>query len=204
MSVTEEKNILRKKYKAFRSAIPPEEKKVLDEHIFRKIISLPEYRSCSIILTYVSTEAETDTLCLIRQAFDDGKTVAVPRSVDKDGNMTFHEIHSFNDLKKGYFGISEPDPEKCREIFTFYGGICIIPALSYDRQGYRLGYGKGFYDRFLAAHENILKVGICCSGCIETSLPHGKFDIPADIVITEKFVEDHRKEKDPDDKQGNY
>ncbi len=200
MSVTEEKNILRKKYKALRSAMLPEEKKISDEHIFRKIISLPEYRSCSLVLTYVSTAEEADTLCLIRQAFDDGKTVAVPRSIDKNGNMTFHEIHSFDDLKRGYFGISEPDPEKCSEMRSFDGEICIVPALSYDRQGYRLGYGKGFYDRFFAAHEDILKVGICYSGFMEISLPHGKFDIPADIVITEKFVEDHRKEKKPDDK----
>lgn len=204
MSVTEEKNILRKKYKAFRSAMLPDEKRTFDENIFRRIISLPEYQSCSLILTYVSTETETDTLCLIRKSFDDGKTVAVPRSVDKDGNMTFHEIHSFNDLKKGYFGISEPDPEKCREIIAFDGGMCIVPALSYDKQGYRIGYGKGFYDRFFAAHEDILKVGICYSEFMETSLPHDKFDVPADIVITEKFVEDHRKETKPDGKQGNY
>ncbi len=200
MSVKEEKNSLRKKYKALRSGISPDLKKAMDEGIFENIVSLAEYRSCALLLTYVSAESEADTRRLIARAFEEGKTVAVPKSLDKNGNMAFYEIHSFDDLEKGYFGIYEPVPEKCGEISRFDGAVCIVPALSYDCKGFRLGYGKGFYDRFLSANEKILKVGICCSRCLEESLPHDEYDIPADIVITESSVKDHRKEKSSDGK----
>ncbi len=200
MPVTEEKISLRKKYKALRSGFSPDLKKFMDEGIFENIVSLAEYRRCALLLTYVSAESEADTHRLIARAFEDGKTVAVPKSLDKNGNMAFYEIHSFDELKKGYFGIYEPVPEKCGEISLFDGAVCIVPALSYDGKGFRLGYGKGFYDRFLSEHWEMLKVGICYSQCLEESLPHDEYDIPADIVITEISVKDHRKEKGSDGK----
>lgn len=200
MSVTADKKFLRQKYKALRAEMLPEAKKAIDDLIFEKIVSLDEYKRCELLLTYVSTETEVDTFRLLEHTFRCGKTAAVPKSLDKNGNMAFFEIRSFDELEKGYFGIYEPITEKCREISRFDGGICIVPALSYDKDGHRLGYGKGFYDRFLSAHNELLKIGICYSEYMEKHLPCGEYDIPADIVITEKFVEDHRKEKNSDGK----
>ncbi len=195
MSVSDEKNFLRQKYKIWRSGMSADTKRYFDKSIFENIVSITEYQICRQVLTYVSTNIEVDTLNLIEQAFRDGKNVAVPKSLDKNGNMEFYGINSFDDLEQGYFGIFEPVPDRCERISVSERAVCIIPALSYDSEGYRLGYGKGFYDRFLSEHRNILKIGICYSECMEKHLPHEEYDIPADMVITEKFVEDHRKEK---------
>ena len=200
--IREYKKSLRKKYKTIRTEMPEGVKKSRDRAILEKILSLPAYKSSSLLLTYVSTEIEVDTIGLINRALADGKTVAVPKCDDSKGNMTFYEIHSLNDLEPGYFSVLEPVPERCRAIKNFHGAFCIVPALAYDRFGYRLGYGKGYYDRFLSAYPEIFKAGIeyCC--CMETCLIHGKFDIPSDIVVTEKYVKNCGKERSSDGKQG--
>ena len=200
--IREYKKSLRKKYKAIRGEMPENVKKSKDKAILERILSLPAYQSCKLLLTYVSTGIEVDTIGLIRRALADGKTVAVPKCDDDKGKMTFYEIRSFDDLEAGYFSVLEPVPEKCRKVKDFDGAFCVVPALAYDRDGYRLGYGKGYYDRFLSAYPEIYKVGIeyCC--CMETCLIHGKFDIPSDIVVTEKFIKNCGKERSSDGKQG--
>lgn len=202
--IREYKKALREKYKRIRRSMPEDVKRSKDKAILEKITALPAYKSSRLLLTYVSTDIEVDTLGLIGQALNDGKTVAVPKCEDNKGNMTFYEIHSFDDLEPGYFSVLEPVPKKCRAIMDFNGAFCIIPALAYDRSGYRLGYGKGYYDRFLSAHPELFKVGIeyCC--CMETSLIHGHFDVPSDIVVTEKYIKNCGKERDSDGKQGIY
>lgn len=198
--IREYKKSLRKKYKKLRADMPEDVKSSKDRAILEKITSLPSYRSCNLLLTYVSTDIEVDTIGLISRALADGKAVAVPRCDDDKGKMTFYEIRSFDDLEPGYFSVMEPVPGKCREVKAFDGAFCVIPALAYDRFGYRLGYGKGYYDRFLSAHPELFKVGIeyCC--CMETSLIHGKFDVPSDIVVTEKYIKNCGKERSSDGK----
>lgn len=200
--IREYKKSLRKKYKAVRRSMPENVKRSRDRAILEKILSLPAYQSSRMILTYVSTEIEVDTVGLINRALADGKTVAVPKCDDSNGNMTFYEIHSFDDLEPGFFSVLEPVPKKCMAVKNFDGAFCVVPALAYDRSGYRLGYGKGYYDRFLSANPEIFKVGIeyCC--CMETCLIHGKFDIPSDIVVTEKYIKNCGKERSSDGKQG--
>ena len=200
--IREYKKALRKKYKAIRMEMPENVKHSKDMEILGRVASLSAYRSCQLLLTYVSTGIEVDTTGLISTALASGKTVAVPKCDDDKGKMTFYVISSFDDLEPGYFSVLEPVPEKCRKVKDFDGAFCVVPSLAYDRDGYRLGYGKGYYDRFLSAHPEIFKVGIeyCC--CMETCLIHGKFDVPSDIVVTEKYIKNCGKERSSDGKQG--
>lgn len=186
--IREHKNALREKYKQIRREMPTELKRQRDEKIMHKLTALPVYKSCDTVLTYVSTEIEVGTQGIIERAFADGKRVAAPRCVKGTRDMVFYEIRSFADLEAGSFSVYEPVPERCRPVRSLRRAICIVPALAYDRYGYRLGYGKGYYDRFLSAHRDVFKIGIgyCC--CTETRLEHGKYDIPVDFLITEKYV----------------
>ena len=138
---------------------------------------------------------ESGAVGLIKQALDDEKIVAVPRCVNGTRDMVFYIIKSIDDLEKGSFSVMEPIPKKCVKLKKFDGALCIIPALAYDRYGYRLGYGKGYYDRFLSAHKGLIKTGIeyCC--CMETKLIHGRFDVPTDIIVTEKYVKNCGRER---------
>lgn len=192
--IREHKNKLRNKYKQIRREMPEAVKKSRNDMILSRLLSLSAYKNCKTLLTYVSTDIEVDTVGLIKQALDDGKLVAVPRCVKGTRDMVFYIIKSFDDLEIGSFSVMEPIPKKCGKLKKFDGALCIIPALAYDRYGYRLGYGKGYYDRFLSAHKGLIKVGIeyCC--CMETELMHGRFDIPADILVTEKYVKNCEKE----------
>ena len=81
----------------------------------------------------------------------------------------------------------EPVPGRSRLVEEDTGGLCVVPGLSFDEEGYRLGYGKGYYDRFLSRFRGVT-VGACYSGCVRRILPHGYFDRPVDILITERGI----------------
>lgn len=102
--------------------------------------------------------------------------------------MEFYFIKSMDDLEKGTFGVLEPAPEKCVKAYAFEKALCIVPGLSFDMKGYRLGYGKGYYDRFLSAHPRLVKMGLCYCSCTCNELIHGRFDVCADMLATEKYL----------------
>ena len=151
---------LRGEIKAWRRALEPGWKAAADEKICARVLALREYAACSTLLTYVSLPIEVDTLCLISRAFADGKKVAAPRCVEGTHEMEFYEISSMDDLARQTFGVLEPVRERCRLLTDFSGSVCLVPALAYDRAGYRLGYGAGYYDRFLSVYPGP-KIGFC-------------------------------------------
>lgn len=181
------KNKLREDCKAWRRDLPPAEKAAMDEIITRRVTSLWQYKEADLLLTYVSTAIEVDTLAIIRQALADGKRVAVPRCVPGTRLMEFYLIDSLEELESGTFGVLEPQPRPERLLTDFEKGLCLVPALCYDWKGYRLGYGKGYYDRFLANFGGHM-VGICYSHCIRHSLPHGRYDRPVELLVTERYL----------------
>lgn len=187
------KKELRSKYKQIRTDMSPDLKKKLDESIFKRLISTEAYKKCKVLLTYVSTPIEVDTMQLIKHALSDGKTVAVPKCVDGTRDMIFYIISSMNHLEPGAFSVMEPIPDKCDELTYFEGAVCIVPALAYDMDGYRLGYGKGYYDRFLSSHKGMYNIGIEYCSCTASKLIRGRFDVPSDMIITEKYIKKIRK-----------
>ena len=185
--IRELKKSLRAQSRRFRERLEPERKSELDRKIGARFASLKEYAGASVVYTYVSKPLEVDTLRLIEAAFADGKRVAVPRCLPETLKLEFYEIASAADLMPGCYGVLEPAPEKCRPARESAGALCIVPGLSFDSQGYRLGYGKGYYDRFLADFSGVT-VGLCYSGCTRWDLPHGYYDRPVDILVTEKYI----------------
>ena len=181
------KAALRQQCKQRRLEMSPEKKLQLDRDIYKRILKLNQYKNCKTLLTYVSTPIEVDTRALILDALQQGKRVAVPRCVPGTRNMEFYYIRSLQELKPGAFSVDEPDPAHCELVTDFRGSICIVPGLCFDRSGYRLGYGKGYYDRFLCGYSG-LTVGICYTNCMKNKLVTGRFDRQSDIVITERYV----------------
>lgn len=186
--IREYKKSLRSRCRQLRTSMSAEEKAEKDRKILERIISSKAYLAADIILTYVSTDIEVDTSALIRQALSDRKRVAVPRCIDGTRDMDFYFISGTDCLEKGTFGVMEPVPQKCIKAYAFETALCIIPGLAFDMQGYRLGYGKGYYDRFLSAHTRLTKMGICYCSCTFNELAHGRFDICSDMLVTEKYT----------------
>lgn len=186
--IREYKKDLRTRYRKLRTDMSPEEKADRDGKILQRILSSGQYENAQIILTYVSTDIEVDTRELILQSISRKKRVAVPRCIDGTRDMDFFFIKGMDDLTKGTFGVLEPVPERCVKAYAFETALCIIPGLGFDMSGYRLGYGKGYYDRFLSAHPRLYKMGICYCCCTCNRLIHGRFDIGADALVTEKYL----------------
>lgn len=186
-NIREIKINLRARYRQFRERLGEDQKIALDSTIQSRLLALREYAAADTIFTYVSKPIEVDTIALIKAALANHKLVAVPRCVPNTYDMQFYYITSLDDLEKGSFGVLEPMVSQCHPVTDFSRGFCIVPGLSFDAQGYRLGYGKGYYDRFLAEFGGDT-VGICYSGCVQWNLPHGYYDRPVDILITEKYI----------------
>ena len=187
--IKEEKKTLREEYSKRRSEMDAEKKNVLDKKIVERFKALATYRYARTLLMYYPVKGEIDITSLIVDALRQGKRVAMPRCESNGSIMHFHYINSLDDLKVGRFGILEPSEDA--ELFI-NNGLCapcavIIPALSYDKLGYRLGYGKGFYDRYFG-RAGISTVGLVYSEFLTERLPHGRFDIAVDIIVTEKEV----------------
>ncbi len=178
---------LRKHYRSLREEMEPSVREQADENIANTVRNLWQYRVSRQILVYVSTSIEVDTRRIICRALEDGKRVAVPRCVPDTRQMEFYYIRSLEDLAPGSFGVLEPEPNPQNLVTDTTGSLCLIPAFSYDFTGFRLGYGKGYYDRFLANYQGHM-IGICYSACVRRYLPHGRFDRPVQLLVTEKYI----------------
>lgn len=176
---------LRKELKAKRKSIADKSEK--DRKISDNLIAFEPYKKAETVLFYAALDDEINVDYCIEQALTDGKKVALPVCTDKNGNMKFYYINSFSDIKTGFFGVREPDADICKEVEDFSSSICIVPAIAYDKRGFRLGYGKGYYDRFLKNYTSH-SIGLCYNELIEDKLPIGEYDIPVGYIICENGV----------------
>ena len=175
------KKELRDKYKQIRRDMPAEVKAERDNQIFSRLIDMEAYKNSSLVLTYVSTDIEIDTIKFIEYALKDNKTVAVPRCVEGTRDMDFYIIKSVSDLECGSFSVMEPVPEKCEKLNKFDNAFCIIPALVYDSYGYRLGYGKGYYDSVLLL--TMKTIGIAYPQQYVERIDTDPWDVPLEIIL---------------------
>ena len=186
----ERKNRIRDKYRALRKAMEPQQKKTYDDKICKRFMSLASYRFADVLLLYAPLKAEIDIIPIADDAIKRGKTVAFPRCNDNEHTMTYYIVEDLSQLREGCYGIREPDPSL--PVFdpkehADKKMICFVPALVFDRCGYRLGYGKGYYDRYLCDFPGV-KMGVEYQGCVVDSLPRGRFDTAVDFLVTEKGV----------------
>ena len=182
------KRSLRKKFREIRMRLDPQEKAEWDQRITANLLRSPRYRNAKRVLLFVSKPIEVDTHSFIRTALRQKKQVLLPRCLDDCGHMAFYAIQSWEDLVPGLYGLLEPDPERCPCIEAFHPtDFCLVPGFSFDAQGYRLGFGKGYYDRFLSRFPGVT-AGACYHCCTTQSLPHGRYDRPVDYLFTERYV----------------
>lgn len=182
-----EKTELRKTTKQSRSRIDREKKSDYDAEIQSRVLTLREYMETDVIFTYVSRGIEVSTMELIFAAWANGKKVAVPKCLPDTNEMEFYIIKSMDDLAPGHYEIPEPIPEKCEKITDFSHGVCIVPGLSFDAEGYRLGYGRGYYDRFLKQFDGT-SIGLCYASYVKYKLPRSNYDMPVDYISTERYI----------------
>ena len=180
------KQDLRERSKERRKSMDQGEKKVLDMAVAENVRRLKEYRPAKTLLVYMSTPIEVDTIQIIKNAWADGKKVAVPRCIPDTRNMEFHYIENLECLSVGSFSVMEPDPS-LPIVTDFSGCLMIVPGMHFDMKGYRLGYGKGYYDRYMVRFTGV-SAGICYSNELKPFLYHGRYDRHVDVVVTDKRI----------------
>ena len=190
-----DKASLRRYFSDLRRGLTPDERHAAETAMYEKLFSLPAWREAPVICGYVSVRGELNTDPILRRAAAEGKTVALPVTVTgaDEGRMVFRALPNgdFDRLTPARFGIPEPD-ESCPSLTGdgFTRALILIPALAFDENGYRLGYGGGYYDRFLSflreAEIPHTAVGLTYAVCRATALPREAHDIPVHIILDER------------------
>ncbi len=180
------KKELRAHYRAARADMTPEQRAAQSRAICAHILQDPTYINASCVLLYAAKGDEIDLSAVARDAWELGKTVAYPRCLDKTGSMAFYVVDTPARLVEGSFGILEPS-EDCLPWQPTSDALCILPALAVDVFGNRLGYGKGYYDRFLADFEGVSACAVYACGAAQR-LPAEEHDLPVAYVITPEGV----------------
>ena len=186
---SEEKRAFRRDMLTRRRNFPAVKLGSCSRFIARRITASEEYKNADTLLCFIPTEIEVDTHFIIDRAFADGKKVATPRCAAEDISMDFFFISGYSDLHKGKFDILEPR-EQCEECTDFSHSLCITPALCCGKDGSRMGYGRGYYDRFLKRYD-----GVSCAVIFEDflfdSIPCEPTDVPVMMTVTENTIYRH-------------
>lgn len=185
------KNEIRARYKAYREGLSDTERAARDTRICGLFLSSITYRYAKVILMYAPLDGEIDVMPIARQALAEGKTVAFPRCSKAECTMEYHIVQSPAVLKSGAYGILEPSEDAP----VWHPGdtgadehpVCLVPGLVFDRAGYRVGYGKGYYDRYLSAFPGV-RVGMIYADCVLPEIPRGRYDLSVDVLVTDKGV----------------
>lgn len=200
---SQEKKALRCQGLSKRDKLEEALRKIADRQILDRICQQEAYQQADLLLVYVNYKSEVNTTQLIQRALLEGKRVAVPKVMDKNGSMEFYEIESLEQLEKGYQGILEPviEHRKCISLETESGrSLMILPGAVFDCRGNRIGYGGGFYDRYLERHSiaGLYTIAVCYEVQVVEHIPTDIHDYPVDCIITENksiCCENGRKER---------
>lgn len=195
INTKEQKNALRAEFKLMRAAIAPQKKSELDVALCEQIMSLASFRFADTVLMYYPVKGEIDITPIALEALAQGKRVAYPVCEPESCTMTYRYVSSLDDLRSGSYSIPEPTADA--PVFEEEeNSLCIVPALAFDKDGFRLGYGKGYYDRFLKTFRGN-SLGAVYSDFLRDTLPRGYYDRAVDIIVTERgsIITDARKRK---------
>ncbi len=186
-----EKNEIRRRQRERRAAIPTEEKKQTDAAIVEHIRASAFFQNASMLLLYAPMEGEVNLLPLARLFRRAGKPIAFPRCDKESNTMSFYILSEDARLTPGAYGIPEP-PADAPLCTPDEHALCLLPGLSFDPRGNRLGYGKGYYDRYLASFPGVT-VGVTPTAMMLRELPADEHDIPARYIATERGIWRARK-----------
>jgi 5-formyltetrahydrofolate cyclo-ligase len=183
----EEKKQIRKRMQAKLQQLTDEEKQTYDKQIAEKLYELPQWKNADTIAITISKGKEIDTIPIIKQAWSEGKTVSVPKCDPTTKSMAFRQITSFSQLESVYFGLLEPIETVTSEVNKSDMDIIIVPGICFSKNGYRIGYGGGYYDRYLQ-HVSALTVSLAYCFQVVDSLPIEEHDVPVQMIITNEGV----------------
>ncbi len=195
----EKKKELRKAYSKKRNQMEPEKRAAASEKICQWVFANKRFKTAKTVFVYASYKSEVETKEIIQGALRQGKRVAVPKV--QGNEMFFYEIHSWEELFPGYQGILEPQIDGKEPVVPADSDVMLLPGTVFDRKGNRIGYGGGYYDRYLErigehyGYKPYLIALSFASQICPKKLPTGEHDKKMDCILTERRVIMPRVEK---------
>lgn len=166
------------------SSLSEKEKKAIEEKLYRQLFQSFLWKEANVIGMTSSTSIEWDTGPIIEKAWQEEKTVALPKTVPERKQLEFYRVDSFDELSDGYANILEPERNAGKFVHKNEIDLLIVPGIVFDCKGYRIGFGGGYYDRFLTDFSN-RTVSIASKLQFVESIPHENHDIPIQYLIRE-------------------
>lgn len=181
-----EKKVLREKIQGRLKKMSRPEYEHQSYLIAQQLFNTADWQNASVIATTISRKPEVDTYQIIRKAWEEKKRVVVPKCYPKDKTMVFRELTAFNELESVYYGLLEPIEEKTAAVAKNEIELMIVPGLAFTRKGYRLGFGGGYYDRYLQDFQG-KKISLLFKDIqLVEDLPVENHDLPVQAIIHEK------------------
>jgi 5-formyltetrahydrofolate cyclo-ligase len=187
--VISKKNALRARLLAQRAALDPARVREDSLAASRRLLAAPRISRANCVLMYLPVKNELDTRDLFAELANRGVRVLLPRCRDGEaGELDLFCVAGLDEVCPGRFGILEPDPGKCRRADDTPPELAVVPGTAFDRRGYRLGFGGGYYDRLFARKEMaaVLRIGFCYDFQVADELPHEPHDQPMHALCTPK------------------
>lgn len=184
----EEKKILRNKILSIRDSLNRNEKEIMDNEIFNKLKNTELYKNARNIFIYISFSNEINTINIIKKALEDKKDVFIPKIYKTNKSMKAIKLNSFDDLKKNSMGILEPiDDSKYIEKENI--DLIVVPGVVFDKDCNRIGYGGGYYDRYLKdIAYKVNKVVLAYDLQVIDKIESEEHDIKVDYIITSSKI----------------
>lgn len=181
------KGRLRKLALSKREGLLPVQRAAFSEAIARRLLELEEIGKAEVIMCYRAFRSEVDTAKIVENFSRRGRTLCFPLC-KKGGLMEACAPFDENSFRPGMMGIMEPDPERSRLILPEEIELVICPMVAFDRERRRVGYGGGYYDRYLPRCKNALRIGIAFEAQRMERVPAEEYDLPMDIIVTEERI----------------
>lgn len=164
-----------------------EERKKIEQSISETLLSSAVWQQAKVIGITISQGIEWDTKSIIRKAWQQGKTICVPKSYPQEHKMVFYKINSFTQVVKQYGNLLEPIPQCTERMKKSQIDLLIVPGLLFDQWGFRIGFGGGYYDRFLSDFPNETLSLLSRSQLVD-KIPTEVYDIPVNCLIMENEI----------------
>ncbi len=191
-TVKAQKKALRAEILKRRMEMPADMRKAADAAITEQILAHPDFIRAKTVFAYVSMPHEVGTRGLLRSITAAGKVLGLPVCDPKTHTLTFYRLGSPDELVTGLYRIPVPPVSADRILIPDADTLVIVPMLAFDREGYRLGAGGGYYDRFLAEFgQTVRAIGICYAENRTAHLPHDAYDRKVPCCVTEQKGEEH-------------
>lgn len=181
------KKDLRKSIKAKLSELSLPQYEDLSYKVAQQLFQTDDWNEASTVAVTVSKAPEVDTFQIIRKGWEQGKRMVVPKCEPKSRRMDFRELKRFSELESVYYGLFEPIVSETNSVSPDEIDLVVVPGLAFSKSGYRLGFGGGYYDRFLANYQGNT-VSLAFKNQIVSEIPIESHDIPVGKLITSEGV----------------